>query len=353
MRSASRMPAARSLILLLLVLAAVPSPGAARSFLMGATYWPPARFPDRETTRAHRLLARAALDSGDVLHLQLPWSPGSTRSRAQIDPLHSVAAAGQRALMISLDWLEPGRQAVRGDGDWTFDDPDVRARFASLVEELAVEIRPAFLVIGVEVNFYAHLDPDGFRAFVKLYGHLRGRLRELRAPTRILVSFQYEDLLGHRPFESSVSKPSMKLVSVFNPQLLALSTYPGLVHRTPADIPQDYFEPALALDRPVLILETGWHTGGSGSEAEQAAYVRRLLTLARTKCFQLVNWASAVDTLAMPYPPEDEAQRHGVPTWAGSLGLFDMTGRPKPAAAVWQEARRIRYQSGGNCQMGP
>jgi hypothetical protein len=54
-----------------------PSLEATRSFMMGATYWPPQDADlaaDEELTRAR---IGAAIESSQILQFQLPWSPAA------------------------------------------------------------------------------------------------------------------------------------------------------------------------------------------------------------------------------------------------------------------------------------
>ncbi len=118
-------------------------------------------------------------------------------------------------------------------------------------------------------------------------------------------------------------------------------------------IPDDYFAPIEELGKPIVISETSWHTRGSGSEKAQDLYLKWILERAADSHIPWLIWTGMCDTLAPQAGSSVFELVAGLPAWMGSLGLWDINGRPKSGAARWQGALKRPYHSRGNCQIGP
>ncbi len=104
--------------------------------------------------------------------------------------------------------------------------------------------------------------------------------------------------------------------------VVGLTTYPSYFHKTPADLVPDYYSWVYRHARrsdEILLMEVGWPTGGSGSEGEQVAYIRRLPALLEPVNVSVVAWALLHD-IALPEFDAD----------LNTVGLITNKGRKKP-----------------------
>lgn len=326
-----------------------------RPFLMGATLWPPFEGEVEDPDQQFLTLVDRTLQAGDTVQLQLSWSPDEEGLYSRAAPIAHIARQHGRKFILAIEWMNGSRTAMRSSSEtpWSFADPTAADLFERQVTQAVEALKPLILVLGVEVNYLALFDPEGFRSFVRLFHDLRERLTD----TTTMVSFQYEALQGHDVFgpDRSRTPPVGDLVAHFDPAIpaLGLSTYPGRVFDDPADLDLAYFEPLLRLGQPVFIFETAWHTSGSGSPSEQERYVEWLLERHEDLRLAGLIWASTCDTLGRE-APTDLTVTHGMPAWFGSLGLWGIDGRAKPAVRPWLGFARRSYQGrGGNGQTGP
>jgi hypothetical protein len=325
--------------------------------MMGTTFWPP--FDETRTDDGAEITIQRTLEASELIQLQIPWTPFDSDLVAKAESLEALVRQHGRSFALAVDWLNTQRSNVRNaeDAPWSFADTDTADRFVASVEKATARFKPEFLLVGVEVNFYALTDPPGFRSFVRIFVDLKRRLRLISPETVVLVSFQYELMQGHHVFgeERGYIPPHFEVISRFGDVLdtLGLSTYPSFLFALPDDIPPTYFDPIIALGKPIVISETSWQTQGSGSAAAQDAYLRWILERAADSRVSALIWTSSCDTLDAQHGLSDFRLIHGVPAWFGSLGLWDISGRPKAGAIRWQQAMRERYQRRGNRQSGP
>ena len=145
------------------------------------------------------------------------------------------SAVADRGLLLMLA-LDPFDAADRGrlaalppgyEGE-TLAHPDLRQAFIAEAKYIALNYRPAYLVLGTEVNVAFERDPDGYRAFVDAYREAYGVVRAASPETLVLVSFQYEQLLGLIPWEPP-HVPRWELLDDFAGanDLFAITTYPS------------------------------------------------------------------------------------------------------------------------------
>ena len=171
--------------------------------------------------------------------------------------------------------------------------PLTEERTAAYVEGAAAFCEahaPPYLGIGVEIDFHHRTDPDSFSTFVDLFAETYEAVKAVSPDTLVYTGFQYEQLRGLRGGlfggENDPETADWELLDRFpDADLTAITSYPGLIYRDPAEIPSDYYA-ALAdrTDRPIAITETGWThrtiaEGWESDEAEQAAFVERLSEL--------------------------------------------------------------------------
>lgn len=302
--------------------AAVRAQEAERSFAMGMTYW-----PSSDALASGEALRRdvgALLRNSEVVHVQFPWCPGEEPTDP--DWMSSVAREAGKELAISVDWLADSRDRVRCSGDttWSFGDSSVSGAFERAMARLAYRHRPDYLVLGVEVDYYAGVDPRGFRGFLTAYSRTRSRIEQFAPNTRIGVSFQYEHATSTTGSSTSLLGDMVDAFAGMS-DFVGLSVYPFKAGKDPGEVDADYFEPVSDLALPLVMTETAW----PGEAAVQARYLERILQAADDLDMRLLFWTSTTDVEASVLGP-------GVPTWADRLGLWDRSRVPKPGLDVWR-----------------
>lgn len=212
-------------------------------------------------------------------------------------------------------------------------DAETTARYVEDAAAFAGRHRPPFFGIGVEINLLADSSPADFDRFVELFGEAAAAVHEASPDTRVFVVFQLEWMQGLRGGlfggTDDPSKAQWDLLDRFPAaDLVAFTTYPGLVHRTPADLPDGYYaEIREHTDVPVGFTEVGWAAeppaeGWPGSEDDQAAFVERFLDLTAGLEPQLAIW-----TFLYPQPAAEAP--------FATMSLLRDDGTPRPAWEAW------------------
>jgi hypothetical protein len=83
----------------------------------------------------------------------------------------------------------------------TLADPELRRAFVQHARFIALNYRPAYLILGVEVNAAFEANPDGYAAFLEAYVESYAEVKAASPRTLVFPSFQYEQLLGQIPWE--------------------------------------------------------------------------------------------------------------------------------------------------------
>ncbi len=216
-------------------------------------------------------------------------------------------------------------------------DENVRAAFIVYAQYVALNYQPRYLALGVEINTHYEQNPEDFSHFVSLYAEAYDAVKELSPETLVFPTFQLEEMKGLLPVDAD-RKPQWHLIDRFEPRLdlLAVSSYPGLVFGDPSLIPDDYYaELASQTTHPVAIAETGYSSGedaggmSGGSEQEQAAFLRRVLGDAEELEAPLLVWFVGQDPSFTGDAPMDVLQH---------IGLLRQDGTKKAAWSVWAAA---------------
>lgn len=309
------------IVALLVPWAGVQAQGNERSFAMGITYWP-ATDSTTPLSAAEARLTPISQNS-DVVQMILPWCPeGDITSRERL----TIAARETERLGIALDWLADDREGVRcgKTDDWSFEEDSTVQEFVSNAVELVRRYQPDYLVLGVEVDYYAVTSPADFPHFLTSYIQARDSVKAVASETLVGVSFQYSHSLA-------VSDSSASLFTVMTDvfgnisDFVGVSVYPFQRGIAPEDFNTDYFAHLRKVELPIAIIETGW----PGSSGDQQEYTSRLLTASDDVGIRLVVWTSATDI-------PSSFLRPGTPSWAAEIGLWNIGGVPKPALSVWQ-----------------
>lgn len=309
---------------------------------MGFSSW-----PGEPTEEAYRRTFELAGEYGELILIERvpPWeefSPGSAISEETVATTREekrLAEENGVDLFVAIDPTDPldrGRIAGLPDdvAGASFADPDVRLAFIAYAKFLALNLKPKYMALGVEVNMYYGRNPDDFPNFLSLYFEAYDAVKTLSPSTLIFPTFQLEDLAGELTSEQErVSR--WHLIQQFEPKLdiLAVSTYPSFAFDSPVDMPDYYYNQLLGVtSKPIAISEMGYSSGegrhgiNRGTEAEQEAFLWRILREANSLEMAFAVWFAGSDPAYATEPPFD-LLRH--------IGLRRADGSEKPAWEAW------------------
>jgi len=296
---------------------------------------------------------------GEVLLIQRgpAWSEflpgGAVTEERREETLAERAALDERGLRLfyALDVFDTGDRGLLaalppGFEGRTLADPDLRAAFIAEARFIALNYRPAYFALGVEVNGAFERNPDAYRAFVDAYGEAYEAVKEASPGTLVFPTFQFEQLLGVVPWEPP-HVPRWELLADFegHQDLFAITTYPSFVYEVARKVPSPYYSQIrdhTAL--PIAFASTGYaSTPGreglnSSTAAEQRRFLQRLLADADALQSPLVVWYAGRDPGFAQEPPLD---------LLASIGLRTSADEPKEAWPTWEEASNRPHEPAG------
>lgn len=326
--------------------------GPPRPFMMGLS-----TLPRELNADAYADAFELAGDNGEIVLIQRtpPWKdflPGADIS----DDVAKTTAAEKKALQeqglrlfFAIDPTDPanGRDrladappALAGKD---FDDDSVRKAFVAYARYVALNYKPTYLALGVEMNLYFEKRQDGLERFRSVYEEAYDAVKEASPDTQVSVTFQYEDLQGLMP-GADVHQTGWPLLKAFEPRMdfVGISTYPSLAYPSVGAIPDNYYSQLQAFtDRPIVISQMGYssdrgaHGLNSGTESEQQAFLERMLGEARKMQMPFVIWFAGWDPAYAKDSPYAVFEH---------IGLLRADGTEKPAWQTWQTYARRPYQ---------
>ena len=210
------------------------------------------------------------------------------------------------------------------------DDPE------EMIDEITtwLEDHPVpYLGFGVEINAFLHEKaPDDFDWFVEVFPDVVDAIHAVSPSTLVFPGFQLERMRGLKGglFGGEDTEPVWELIDMFpSADLIAFTTYPGLIFTEPADVPADYYvEIFQHTDKPILFTEVGWQAAGdlgewAGTDGKQDEFVgTRVDELASIS--EMVIWSFLWDQEAGPRA-------------FGTMGLIAPDGERRPAFDTWQD----------------
>jgi hypothetical protein len=329
-----------------------PSPeGSPRPYMLGFS-----TLPRELNARSYQEAIQFAGTHGDVVLIQrnVPWSefaPGGTVGDATAQSTKSERRAVRAEKLKLFYAIDPtdgatGRDRLGGlPQDLTgrrFDDADVRAAFTSYASYVALNYKPDYMALGVEMNLYYEKNRDDWDNFRSLYAEAYAAVKDASPRTQVTVTFQYEDLQGLLPREDA-HFAEWQLLRHFDPiDFVAISTYPGFAFDDPTAVPSTYYKQLEAFtDKPIAFAEMGYSSArgtqdlNSGTEQRQVDFLRRALSEAESMPLEFAIWFAIWD------PQYAQGTEYAA---FESIGLRRADDSEKPAWQVWAQSARRPYE---------
>ena len=329
-----------------------PEAGEPRPFRLGFSALP-ARLDDAAYVEALDLTALY----GDLLLIQrsptwaefLPGVEPSEELREQTQREARAIEERNLTLFYAIDPYAPadrGRLAALPDGyaGAGLLNPDLRAALVTEARFVAGAYQPAFLAFGIEVNATFDRSAAEYEAYLGVYREVYDVVKQVSPRTLVFPTFQYEQLLGVTPWEIA-HPPRWERLEEFGERLdlVAIATFPSLVHEVARNIPADYY--AQLRDHtnlPIAFAAVGFSSaqgpGGINSSTpdEQRRYLVCLLADAEALQSPFVVWYASRDPQFVSDLPIELLR---------SSGLLDTAGQPKDAWPVWADAAQRPYRA--------
>ena len=330
----------RTAFLALLAACADGTPHQTRSYLMGFSALPPALDTTKVLTGINIWAARA---DAAIMHVSPPWEPLLTgvatpaQAVAAIEfPLAQIYRARGLDIVVTadattgLDRAAEHPDLVRLGRSVT--DTMVQRIYREWVIALAQQLQPEYLGLIAETNLIrAQVAAPVYQALVTMANAAVPAIRAAAPATQLFVSVQVEVAWGRPagPYQGIATD----LADFPFADAIGLSSYPYLGGFTNPDaLPLDYYARiGQEASLPVLVVEGGWPSKGSGAAGTPLLQERfitrqaRLLDSARARgVFNLTFFDLAGATLGGP--------NLGPFIY---IGLADSAMNPKPALAAW------------------
>jgi hypothetical protein len=218
-----------------------------------------------------------------------------------------MAKASQAGLVpvlgLSPTTLDQGRKELdvprqvrqKAGANVSFSNPVVRRAYVAAATDLA-RLKPPYLCLATEINLLAIQRLPEYLHFVAAYKEAYRSVKAVAPATKVFVTFQWEWMRIVDAKELDRIAEHSKVIDIFRPELdlVGFTTYPSPFHATPADLVPDYYTwmfRHIPAREPVMLMEIGWPTSGSGSEAEQLAFIERLPALLKGINLVGLEWA--------------------------------------------------------------
>lgn len=328
--------------------------GEPRPFLLGFS-----AMPARPTPESYVSALDLAANYGEVVLIQRAPAWDSFVANGSISPEVEHTTLAERTalderhlqLLYAIDVFDPASRGrlnglpARFEGQ-TLANPELRRAFVQQARFVALNYRPAYLALGVEVNAAFDTNPDGYQAYLAAYQEAYAEVKAASPTTLVFPTFQYEQLLGLVPWEPPHA-PRWRLLDDFEGHidLFGITTYPSFVFQVARKIPPEYYQDAATRTRlPVAFVSAGFASASgreglnSSTEAEQRRFLQRLLTDADALRSPLVIWFAGRDPAQAESPPLD---------LIASIGLRTSDDRPKEAWPTWEQAVNRPYERAG------
>jgi hypothetical protein len=273
---------------------------------------------------AIKIAVRNTLESSSIIVAQISWSPDNSTFFQNTSWYHQLAKEHGKSFMLNIDWLENNRSKTKGGG-WGFENEKVKKKFKNDIIKLVKVYEPNYLTLGIEVNYYALISPEGYKSFIKTFNELKAQIKESNAVIQIGLSFQLELLYGlHKDWNQIKTLQTLDAVEK-NLDYLGVSTYPDLV----VSNFNESFSSMKYLDSiettyglPIGISETGISSKNYSKE-QRIDYVTDIYQKYHNLNMKFLIWGSIID-----HPRKK--------LWEDEIGLIESNGIPKEEFNTWK-----------------
>lgn len=315
--------------------------GPPRAYVMGFSAIPP-RFDPAQVPAVVDLFARRA-DAGLVLQ-EPPWAEllagQDPEALVRANPFGVADYFRGKGLRIvasidPADGLDRSREspALLAAGR-RLAEPEVRELYRRYVGAFVTLVRPEALTLASETNLIrAIAPPDVYAAVVAAANAAAAEARQRDPGLPLMVTVQVDVANGRLPGGVGAGIAQDRADFPFL-QALGLSSYPYLAgFDDPDELPLDYYSRLVAdAPLPLYVIEGGWTSSSAlgGTPEEQRRYIERqgrMLDAARAVAWFQITFTD-LDLAVLPA---------GIEPFA-SLGLVDVSLRPKPALQAWDAA---------------
>lgn len=330
-----------------------PEAGDARAYRLGFSDTPWA-LTDLATRQTYDLAAHY----GEVILVQrapnwadfLPGANPSDATRHELTTVRDATRSRGLEVAIVLDPFDPTardrlQRLPQTHAGKDLADSGLRAAFVQEAVFVARNLRPAYLVLGSEVNATFERSPATYLSYVAAYREAYDAVKAVAPETLVFPSFQYEELLGVIP-DLPPHPPRWQLLKDFEGKmdLVGITTYPSFAFNVARKVPPAYYT-ALRdhTPLPIAFVSVGFASGpgrdnlNSSTPAEQRRFLQRLFEDADLLASPLVVWFAERDLSFATAPPYD---------LLASLGLRDIGDRPKEAWPIWETTSNRPYDPG-------
>lgn len=223
-----------------------------------------------------------------------------------------------------------------------FADAPVRDPIRRMAVQIATQLHPTYLSIGVEMNGYYESNPDDFLNYVDLHKEMYDAVKAEAGEVLVFAALNLEALQGFFGDldEFSNHEPQWFLIDLFEPKLdaVAFSTLLYGFYIRAVLIPDDYLSRIeLHTSRDILFTEIGW-PGAPGelvfTSQSQTEYLARMVQLIDAMPqVRLVTWTTLYDADRDAPILVSESFKH--------LGMIDALDHPKPILDLWREVHNL------------
>ncbi|TET34396.1 MAG: hypothetical protein E3J72_14655 [Planctomycetota bacterium] len=230
--------------------------------------------------------------------------------------------------------VAPDGNPPPGATPFDFTNPVVTQAYRDELLAVADIVKPKWVLVGIEVNFFHDLHPGQWDEYVAMYKEIYGELKAAHPGIKVGAYFTIDWIVSLAGIMNNSNADEWRLLL---PELdfVAYSTYPGTFGMLPDDYAPGSFTVAcdVAPDLPLLIPEFGAPGGvcASLTQAEQAAFLERFFGEISTVKTDAACWYSLYDVDYL-----------GAPAWFSQafakLGMFEQDGTAKEVWATWQAA---------------
>lgn len=223
----------------------------------------------------------------------------------------------------------PASVRLQAGADLSFSNPAVRAAYIKAAIDLA-QLNPPYLCLATEINLLAIQRLPEYLHFVSLYKEAYRAVKLVSPQTKVFVTFQWEWVRILDAKEPDRIAEHSKVINIFRPELdlVGFTTYPSPFHETPVQLLPDYYTwmfRHIPPSDPVMLMEIGWPTSGSGNEAEQLAFLERLPNLLKGINLVGIEWALLHDVQIGAFDAD-----------LNTVGLRYRDGRLKPGYGAFR-----------------